>query len=95
MKTPLLKILLPFIILFLVTACQKNESDPMDENPAKDHAIEFDHSVIWEWNELYLRIDKDVLGYRPNHAPQSLAYLGLAAYELAVPGMPAFKNLRD
>lgn len=83
------------LLALLVTwyGCQKNEIEPVTET--KSLVADFNIDAIWEWNEMYLRIDKDALGYRPNPSPRVLAYLGLSAYEIAVPGMPAFKSLRN
>lgn len=95
MKIQFLRILLPLAFFTLVTSCQKNEVDEPGVTEPEGLVSEFDHSVVWEWNELFLRIDKDAIGFRPNPAPRALAYMGLAAYEVAVPGMPAFQSIRN
>lgn len=74
--------------------CQKNGIENPIEPEEKVQVADFNHDVIWEWNEMYLQIDKDALGYRPNPSPRVLAYLGLSAYETAVPGMGSFKSLK-
>jgi hypothetical protein len=71
------------------------EPDILPEEEAKGLVKDFDNSVVWEWNELFLLIDKDALGYRPGPGPRALAYMGLAAYETCVPGMPAFNSLKN
>ena len=50
---------------------------------------------MWEWNELFLALDKDALGFRPGPGPRALGYLGIAAYEVCVPGMPNFNSLKN
>ena len=95
MKIQFLRILVPLALFTMITSCQKNEVDEPGVTEPEGLVSEFDHSVIWEWNELFLRIDKDAIGFRPLPAPRSLAYMGLSAYEIAVPGMPAFKSLRN
>jgi len=95
MKNQLMRFFLPLVLLIMVAACQKNEQDEPVAGLPEGLVSEFDHSVIWEWNELFLRIDKDAVGFRPNPAPRALAYMGLSAYEVAVPGMPSFQSIRN
>ncbi len=95
MKTQLFKILFLLTLFNLVTSCQKNDIEESVIGESKGLVKDFDHSTIWEWNELYLRIDKDAVGFRPLPAPRTLAYLGLSAYEISVPGMPGFQSLRS
>jgi hypothetical protein len=92
------KILLRSLLLLVslwVVSCKKDNLEDEDIIPEdKNEVSKYDYSVIWEWNELYALIDKDALGYRPLPGPRALAYMGLAAYETAVPGMPKFNSLK-
>lgn len=69
---------------------------PEPENPFQDilekRVGDYDASVITDWNDLFLAIERYADGYRPGPAPRALAYLGLAAYEAALPGMSDHYN---
>jgi len=93
MKTKLYRILLPLAFIIFGIGCQKNNVEEDTGTITKDLVADFNHTSIWEWNELFLRIEKDVVAFRPNPAPRALAYMGLSAYETVVPGMPAFNSI--
>jgi len=95
MKTKLLRIVFPLALLIFVIGCQKNAVDDEGQGDQENLVADFNHSTVWEWNELFLRIDKDAIGYRPNPTPRALAYMGLSTYETAVAGMPSFKSLKN
>lgn len=67
------------------SACKKEEAPfPTSlEQQVKDYPSD----VLQGWNDLFLVIERYADGYRPGPAPRTLAYLGLAAYEAALPGM--------
>ena len=76
--------------LFMVTSC--NDDD--DLLPSETRlAKEFDAQVPLEWYQLFLDLDRISPGYRPPAAARMLGYVGLAAYEAAVPGMPEYNSL--
>ena len=77
-----------FLISFLA-ACQ--EEDPI--TPVDHSAASYDSEVVIKWNELILEVERYTPGYLPPVAARSLAYIGLAAYETAIPGMPQNKSL--
>ena len=74
-----------------VSSCSK----PNSTETLTNFVSEYDSEIIYSWNELYLQIDKDAKGYRPGPGPRALAYMGLSAYEICVPGMPSFNSLRN
>ena len=77
--------------IIFTTSCRKSESVSSTQNLVSNHG----HDVVYGWNELFLIIDKDANGFRPGPGPKALAYIGLAAYETAVPGMPSFKSIKN
>jgi hypothetical protein len=78
-----------FVLVF--TNCRKtNES-----NGTTNFVSEHQNEVIQKWNDLILQIDRDAIGYRPGPGPRALSYIGLAAYEICVPGMPSFKSIAN
>ncbi len=46
-----------------------------------------DHDVVYEWTQLMLEIERYATGMRPNASARSFAYIYLASYETAVPGI--------
>lgn len=77
----------------LLTFFSCGPTDPPPPSPQFPLANQYGHEVFWEWNELFKRLDCHSSGYRPCPAPRALGYLGLAAYESVVPGMPFHKSL--
>jgi hypothetical protein len=70
-------------IALFVQSCR--DFQPATVVPTAD---QFDSQVYHEWSQTFLRIERYAKGYRPGPAPRALGYLGLAAYECAIPGMP-------
>lgn len=87
MKTQFFKVILPLLVIaFCFSACKK---DPVDE-PVTNLASKQSHEVVTLWADLYLVIEKDLAGFRPAPTSRALVYIGMAAYETALPGMPDF-----
>ena len=49
--------------------------------------------VIIQWQNLFLEVERYAAVYRPCPAARMLGYVGLAAYESTVPGMPEYQSL--
>lgn len=47
------------------------------------------------WNELFLELERYAPNYRPCPAARALAYLGLAAYEACITGMPGYNSIAE
>lgn len=75
----------------LFTACRPDENNLTNASPklVKD----YDNKVAWQWNELWLEIERYAEVYRPCPAARALGYIGLATYEASVPGMPEYQSL--
>ncbi|HEX5113180.1 MAG TPA: vanadium-dependent haloperoxidase [Saprospiraceae bacterium] len=80
---------LSLLVMLLATACQ----DEDNITPESHLTSSYDNEVILKWNDLLLEIDRYTPGYLPPVSGRSYAYIGLAAYETAVPGMPDYKSL--
>lgn len=84
-------LLVTILGLALFSACQR------DENPVEvddeELTADFDHEVALKWNELLLEVERFTPGYLPPVSARAFAYIGLAAYETAVPGMPGYRSL--
>ena len=68
------------------TGCRKADPDIVLSS-------EYTAEAALEWNKLFLTIDRYAPGYRPPAAARMLAYMGLAAYEAAAPGMPSHNSI--
>ncbi len=78
--------------LAIMQSCgPETEKVPTESNQVSS----FDNQVLVDWNELFLRIDKDALGFRPAPGPRALAYINWATYEACVPGMPEYNSLKN
>ena len=96
MNFKLLRFIFPLALVLFFVSCEKNTIDePTTGTNEKSLVADFDNSTVWEWNELFVLIDKDAMGYRPCPGPRALAYMGLSAYETAIPGMPANNSLKN
>ena len=78
------------IISLFFSAC--GDVDPL---PTDNGVRTYPHNVATKWNDLFLQIERQSPGYRPGPAPRALAYLGFAAYEACVPGMPEYNSLSN
>lgn len=86
-------LILLLVVGFTVYSCKPDTAIPNTESGI-NLVSDYNNDVIYEWNELWLIIDKDAKGYRPGPGPKAQAYIGLAAYETAIPGMPSFKSMK-
>ena len=70
-----------FSLTLLFTACEKDPIEP--SNTEFDYS---DHSLVLEWNRLFLEAERFTPGYRPPVSARASGYIGLIAYEAAVHG---------
>lgn len=77
--------------LFLMPACKNKTSDePVAEN---NLVRSQSNNVVYDWNELFLEIERYAAGYRPGPAPRAIAYMGIADYEGCISGMPDHNSI--
>ncbi len=67
-----------------------NNGDGQGGGPNTNIAAEIDNSLTVEWMNLFLELERYAGGMRPNASARAIAYINLAAYETAVPGMPTY-----
>ncbi|MCC6459569.1 MAG: vanadium-dependent haloperoxidase [Saprospiraceae bacterium] len=72
----------------LVQSCGDGKIDPVDKGVSA-----YSHEISTKWNLLFLEVERHAAGFRPGPAPRSLGYMGFAAYEACVPGMPDYNSL--
>ena len=89
-RNPLLALLLISTLLFTVSACRKDEN--RIQSPFKQ-TKDYNSKVVQAWQDLFLQIERYAEVYRPCPAARMLGYVGLAAYEANISGMPNFKSL--
>ncbi len=75
------------LFLISVIGCKK---DSIDQPKL---ASAYTAEVPLAWSRLIEHIDRYAPGYRPPAASRMFGYIGLAAYEAAVPGMPGNNSL--
>ncbi len=86
----LLRIVLPIFLMLTISACgNDNAITPEPVKLVKD----YDSQVIQQWQDLFLQIERYAEVYRPCPAARMLGYVGLAAYESSVAGMPTYQSL--
>lgn len=74
----------------LVSSCKKDiivtelKSEPLSA---------YDNTIVHEWNDMWLKVERHAEGYAPCPAANALGYIGLANYEAVVAGMPDFKSI--
>lgn len=83
-------ILAIFVLSLVAVSCGKEKIDNTGTEFRK--VSDYPNDVVHEWNEVFLQIERYAAGYRPGPAPRAVAYIGLAAYESVVPGMPEFNS---
>lgn len=78
---------IPLAFFLILISCQKDsdleETDGLDFQNAED----YDRTVVSEWMQLFLDLERFTPGYRPPVSARAAAYLGIAGYEAALPGM--------
>jgi membrane-associated phospholipid phosphatase len=89
-------LLLTSSLVLTTPACQKDshndnflQKPPKLDKPVKD----YNSKVVQEWQSLFLEIERYAEVYRPSPAARMLGYVGLAAYEANISGMPDYQSL--
>lgn len=79
------------LLMVLVLGCNRNEDEPISPQAktVKDYSADISH----EYYAHYLSIIKHTEGYRPPVSARALAYIGLATYEAAAPGMTKHQSI--
>ncbi len=57
-----------------------------------DQVSNINSEVTLAWSMLFLELDRYAKGMRPTSTARAIAYINLAAYETAVPGMTGFES---
>ncbi len=90
MLKSLLRFVLPALLLMTVSACSNdNNVAPETAKLAKD----YDSQVIQQWQNILMDVERYATVYRPCPIARMMGYVGIAAYEAAVPGMPNYQSI--
>ncbi len=65
---------------------------PGGGNNNSPNVASLDNEIVEVWTELLLGLERYATGMRPNASARALAYIYLASYETAVPGMQGFAS---
>ncbi|MCS6928599.1 MAG: phosphatase PAP2 family protein [Saprospiraceae bacterium] len=93
MRKTSLRLLLS-ISLFLLASFLSNSCGDGSPQPNTDATLQ-PAEVALKWNELFLELERYAPNYRPCPAARALGYLGLAAYEACITGMPGYNSIAE
>lgn len=82
------------VLLIVFSSCLKQE-DPIEYLPTTQSPTARNNDVTWSWMEQYLKIEKNLAGFRPAPTCRALAYIHMGGYETVVPGMEHYKSLSE
>jgi hypothetical protein len=90
------KLILFAVIAFSISACKKDSDSGDEVTPgASSEVSSYNYRVIGEWQNTFLGIERNAAVYRPCPTARMLGYVGLAAYESSVSGMPNYKSIAN
>ena len=91
MRSSLKIIIALFLFGSVLSSCKKDIQDESSSSYKK--VADFDYKVVYEWNLLWMELERHAAGYRPCPTADVLGYMGLANYEACVSGMPEYASL--
>ena len=80
------------ILIVVLSSCLKQE-DPVEYLPTIQSPTARANDVTWSWMEEYLKVEKNLSGFRPAPTCRALAYIHMGGYETVVPGMEKYRSL--
>jgi hypothetical protein len=69
-----------------------NNSDNGLGEPSQNNARALSSDIVEEWSDVFLELDRYATGMRPNATARAIAYINLAAYEVAAPFMDRYES---
>lgn len=90
-KLKLYKALLLFVLVSaLFSACEPDPELTKEKVQISNKTSNYSSKHTNEWLSVYMDVEKDLPNFRPAATSRALAYIWMAAYEAALPGMPKF-----
>jgi hypothetical protein len=83
----------PLACLLVVFAACSDIEEAYEILPVTSSPSEETNSITWSWTELYLDIERDLPGFRPNPTCRAMAYIHMGGYETCVPAMENYRSL--
>lgn len=83
-------LLIAFGLLLVVPGCKDASND---DDTSANLVSKYDYRSVHVWNELIMEIDRYAEGYRPGPISRAHGYIGFAAYEACISGMPDYNSL--
>lgn len=84
-------LLFVFSLSFFVWSCSPDTQPELEKNTL----TKVSNDVIFEWTEAYLKIERDLAGFRPTPTARAIGYLYMAAYHTASPAMTNYKTVGE
>lgn len=63
-----------------------------NEDPNQTIVNAITSTIVIQWSDVFLELDRYATGMRPNATARAIAYINLAAYEVAVPFMDKYRS---
>lgn len=82
---------LSLFVAIIVSSC--GSEDEYVDYSIDQKVASYDPSIALKWNNVFLSLERFTDGYRPPVAARTLGYVGLAAYESVVSGMPEYRSI--
>jgi hypothetical protein len=86
---------IPFLFVLLAFVSCLEPEDPIVDLPSTSGPELRDNQVIWTWMEQYLKVEKDLPGFRPAPTCRAMAYIQMGAYETLMPGTNEYRPLSE
>ncbi len=81
--------LVSLLLIGVFTSCREDQPVAPETKLVSGYGAD----VVYQWNAVLLDVERYTPGYLPPVSARSFGYIGLAAYETAIPGMPDYKSL--
>jgi len=88
-----LKVLLAILSMTIIMQSCKKDIAEESATTSFRTVEKYDYNVVFEWNNLWMDIERYASGYRPCPTANALGYIGLASYEACISGMPENASL--
>ncbi len=90
----ILKFMKPLVVVLflgvLFTSCETDPKPTPELPEITNKTSGYSSKYTKDWLNMYMDVEKDLKGFRPAATSRALAYIWMAGYESALPGMPDF-----
>lgn len=82
------QLVLTFLLCVIFISCNTDDTTYVSQDGMSDQTTQ----LIFDWNDLWLEIDRYAYGMRPTASARALAYIHMAAYETSVYDMSEYSS---